>query len=106
MKVYRGDTFKFDFSATLQDGTVHIFKIGDILKAGMKSDIKKSEYELYQKKELTEDTDIVTFEFSHTEMMKTRPGNRILEIELTDTTGRVSTLYQEEITIVGDIINE
>lgn len=107
MEIYRGDTFKFDFSATLQDGTIHTFETGDILKAGIKTSIRKNEYELYQKKQLIENADTVTFEFSHEETMKATPSSEaILEVELTDTAGRVSTLYQEEITIVGDVINE
>ncbi len=106
MKIFRGDTFKFDFSATLEDGTVHTFQPGDILKAGLKVTCRDKEYQIYQKKELTEETDTVTFEFSHEEMMKVSPNEKILEIELTDTAGRVATLYQEKITIVGDVINE
>ncbi len=106
MKIYRGDTFKFDFSATLENGTVHTFRKGDILKAGLKVTCRDKEYQIYQKKEITEETDTVTFEFSHEEMLGVTPGQRILEIEFTDTEGRVATLYQEEITIVGDVINE
>lgn len=107
MEIFRGDTFKFDFDATFQDGTKYTFKAGDTLKAGIKYDIKKSDYELYQKKTIEKDTETITFEFSHEEMMKVRVSNNsILEIELTDTSGRVSTLYQETIQIAGDVINE
>ena len=106
MKIFRGDTFKFDFSAYLENGTIHTFQAEDILKVGMKANTRSSEYILYQEKQITEQTDVVTFEFTHEEMIEATLGEKLLEIELTDTSGRVSTLYQEEIIIVGDVINE
>ena len=106
MEIYRGDTFKFEFSATLEDGTVHTFQAGDTLKAGLKYNYKSTEYQVYQEKNIAEDTETVMFEFSHEEMMQLTPGEEVLEVELTDTSGVVSTLYQEQITVVGDIINE
>lgn len=109
MEIYRGDTFKFDFSATLEDGTIHTFEDGDILKAAIKTNIKNSDYVLYQKITIVEPTQTVTFEFTHEEMMRvpvTDNEEAILEVEFTDTAGRVSTIYQEEIEIVGDVINE
>lgn len=106
MQIYRGDTFKFEFSATLEDGTEHTFKEGDILKVGIKPRITNSEYQIYQKRQITEPTKTVLFEFSHEETMKMTIGEKIMEIELTDTSGVVSTLYQEQIIVVGDVINE
>ena len=108
MQIYRGDTFKFDFSATLEGSTeLHTFEEGDVLKVAIKSNIKDSNYILFHEKEILTPTTEVTFEFSHQEMI-TVPlkEEAILEVELTDTAGRVSTLYQEEIEIVGDVINE
>ncbi len=106
MQIYRGDTFKFEFSATLEDGTEHTFQEGDILKVGLKTSMPNTEYQIYQKKQITEPTKIVLFEFSHEETMKMTIGTKIMEIELTDTFGVVSTLYQEQIIVVGDVINE
>ena len=107
MEIYRGDTSKFDFSATLQDGTVHTFKAGDILKAGIKTSLRNTDYVIYQEKVVSTDTQEVIFEFSHEEMLNAPISeNAILEVELTDTAGRVSTPYQGEIMIVGDVINE
>lgn len=108
MQIYRGDTFKFDFSATLEGSTeLHTFEEGDVLKAAIKGNVKSNNYILFQEKEIDVPTNEVTFEFSHQDMM-TVPlkEEAILEVELTDTAGRVSTLYQEEIEIVGDVINE
>ena len=107
MEIFRGDTFKFDFSATLEDGTVHTFETGDILKAGIKTNVRNTEYMVFQEKTIQESTQEVTFEFSHEEMMNVEiREDAVLEVELTDTAGRVSTLYQEQIEIVGDVINE
>ena len=107
MEIYRGDTFKFDFSATLEDGTAHTFEAGDILKAGIKTNIGNDEYVIFQEITINDSVTEVMFEFSHQEMLNAPISeNAILEIELTDTAGRVSTLYQEEIEIVGDVINE
>ncbi len=106
MKIYRGDTFPFDFSATLEDGSSYTFKKGETLKVGIKNRIGNIDYLLYQKKEIEKDTQIVSFEFTHEEMKKICPGIKILELELTNLEGKVSTIYQKEIEIVGDVINE
>ena len=106
MRIFRGDTFEFDFSATLEDRiTLHTFETGDVLKAGIKRKIQNTDYMLYQSKTIEENTDTVRFEFSHEEMMLVSIGEAVLEVELTSA-GRVSTLYQEEIEIEGDVIDE
>ena len=107
-RIYRGDTFKFDFSATLEGSTnLHIFEAGDILKAGIKTDIRNNEYIIFKEITIQEPTTEVTFEFSHEEMLNAPiKDNAILEVELTNTAGIVSTIYQEKIEIVGDVINE
>lgn len=107
-KIYRGDTFKFDFSATLEGSDEpHTFEQGDILKAGIKSTTRNPDYMIYQMKTIDEDTQEVEFEFSHEETMNLLVSkSAILEVELTNKAGKVSTLYQEEITIMGDVINE
>lgn len=108
MKIYRGDTFKFDFSATLEGSTeLHTFETGDILKAGIKTAIRNTEYVIFKEITIDEPVTEVTFEFSHQEMLDAPiSNNAILEVELTNTAGKVSTLYQEEIGIAGDVINE
>ena len=104
-QIYRGDTFKFDFTATLGEGTYQ-FKKGDLLKIGIKDRLSSSKYVLYKEINITETTETVPIMFSHEEMMKCSEGDKILEIELTDTDGIVSTLYQEKIKVIGDVINE
>lgn len=108
MQIYRGDTFKFDFSATLEGSNeLHTFEEGDILKAAIKSNVKDNNYILFQEKEIDVPTNEVTFEFTHTETIKIPlKKEAILEVELTNVSGKVSTLYQEEIEIVGDVIDE
>ena len=56
MEIYRGDTFKFDFSATLEDGTVHTFEVGDVLKAGIKTSIANENYAVFQEITIEEPT--------------------------------------------------
>lgn len=107
MRIFRGDTFEFDFSANLINGTPYIFQTGDTLKAGVKNSIGNNEYMLYDKKIIEDDIQTVTFSFPHTETIKLIPQKKaILEVELTDTQGKVMTLYQENIEIAGDVINE
>lgn len=107
MQIYRGDTFIFDFSATLEDGTLHTFQTGDILKAGIKKRIKDNNYVIFQEITIDEPTEEVTFKFNHETMMNVPVTKEaILEVELTNTLNIVSTIYQEEIEIVGDVINE
>lgn len=113
MEIFRGDTFKFDFSATLEGSTeLHTFEVGDVLKAGIKEKIKNTDYLLYQEKTITAEAQEIPFEFSHEETMELPISSTgeslpaILEVELTNTAGVVSTLYQEEIEIAGDVINE
>ena len=107
MRIFRGDTFTFDFSANFNNGTPYIFQAGDVLKVGLKSKITNEEYLLYQEKVIEDDIQTVTFSFSHDETMDLpTKDSSILEVELTDTSGKVSTLYQNAIEIVGDVIDE
>lgn len=106
MNIFRGDTFKFDFTANLEDGTIYEFQKGDILKAGIKQKLSNSKCSLHKRIEIEEPTKTVRIVFSHEEMKKCCEGEKILEVELTDTQGNVYTLTQEKIKIVGDVINE
>ena len=105
MEIYRGDTLKFDFTATLE-GAVYQFKIGDLLKVGIKDRLSSSKYVLYKEIKITEATETVPIIFSHEETKKCSLGEKILEVELTDIEGTVTTLYQEKIKVIGDVINE
>ena len=106
MQVYRGDTFKFDFTAEAEDGSLYEFQIGDIVKVGIKNKKTNTKCALFQKIEITEATDTLHIVFSHQEMKKCCEGDKLIEIELTKANGEVSTLLQDKLTVVGDVINE
>lgn len=106
MEIYRGDNLIFDFDTTLEDGSLYEFKKGDILKVGIKEKLTNPKCSLQKTIEIFEPTTALTIEFTHEEMKKCCLGTKILEIELTDVNGRVYTLNQEELTILGDVIND
>ena len=106
MNFFRGDTLKFDFTAETEDGSLYTFEVGDIVKVGIKDKLTNTNYVLFKKINIEEETDTLHINFSHEEMKKCCEGDKLLEIELTKTNGDVITLCQEKITIVGDIIDE
>lgn len=103
--ITRGDTFNLDFSATL-DGEVYPFKMGDLLKVGIKDKLTNSRYVARKEINIDKETEIVPIFFSHKETQKWSLGDKILEVELTDADGIVTTLYQEKFKVEGDVINE
>lgn len=104
METYIGDTFRFDFSATLEDGSTYNFYPGDTLKVGIKDKLTNSRYVAMKQIDIKENTDIVSIEFSKEETEKWCAGNKILEVELTDAQGVVTTLYQDKLSVLGDVI--
>lgn len=106
MEIYRGDTFKFDFVANLESGETYTFQPGDIVKVGIKNKITNPKCGMLKIINIEEATDILNIVFSHEETKKWCEGKKLLELELTNTKGEVTTLYQGDITIVGDVINE
>lgn len=106
MRIYRGDTFKFDFSAKFEDGSDYTFQIGDTVKAGIKLTVKNTDYVVKKEMDIEEPTAEITFVFSHEDMLNAPIKEAVLEVELTDGDGVVSTIYQQPIEIVGDVINE
>ena len=106
MKIFRGDTFKFNVKASLEDGTVYIFQPGDTVKVGIKEKLSNSKCGLYRKIDVNEATETLEVVFVHEEMKKCCEGIKVLEVELTDTQGNVYTIYQDKIQIVGDVIDE
>ena len=106
MKIYRGDTFKFDFNATLEDGTPYIFQVGDILRVGIKAKLTNPRCVLIKEIKIEEETDSVHVIFPSNETKKFCLGDKLIEVELTDTLGNVTTLSQEKLTVIGDVINE
>ena len=106
MNIYRGDTFKFNFTAKLEDETPYKFQPGDLIKVGIKARLTNPRCAVLKPIIIEEEKDSVQVVFSHDETKKWCEGDKILEVELTDTQGNVYTILQEKITIVGDVINE
>lgn len=105
MQIYRGDTFKFDFTANLEDETPYVFQPGDILKIGIKERITNPKCAVLKTITIEEPKENVHIEFPHEETKHWCEGDKILEVELTDTQGNVYTLTQEKLTVKGDVIN-
>lgn len=106
MQIFRGDTFKFDFNATLEDGTNYMFQPGDTIKVGIKEKKSNSKCGVLKTLKIEEATDVANFVFSHEETKHWCEGDKLLEVELTTENGEVATLYQGKITVTGDVINE
>lgn len=106
-EIYRGDTFEFDFETeNVKTGEPYTFVTGSILKCAIKKNLKETtDYMAKKEIEVMEDTTIVSFCFDHEEMTNLKPGEAILEIELT-IENKVYTLFQDKILIKGDAINE
>lgn len=106
-EIYRGDTFDFDVSAELETGEQYTFTNGERLRAGLKNDtFESSKYLLYQNKEIHDNTKEVHFEFTSDETKELTTGRKVFEVELTTATGKVMTIYQEDIEIKGDVLND
>ena len=106
MEIYRGDTFNFDFTATFEDGKVYEFVPNEIIKIGIKRDTTSSKYTFSKEIKIEEETKVLKITIPHEETKKFGTGKHLLEVELTDTTGKVITLCQENLNILGDVINE
>ena len=106
--LYRGDTFDFDVTAEYEKSKApYIFEKDEILKMGLKvGDYEGAKYLLYKETKVNDTTDTVYFEFTPEETKKLSTGIRILEVQLTTSAGKVRTIYQENVEIKGDIIND
>lgn len=104
MQFFRGDTFKYDVGAKMDDGSLYLFLPGDILRVGIKNKISNSRYVAFKEIEVATKTTAVTVEFPPSETRKWSLEPKILEAELTDTHGDIRTIYQEKIEMKGDVI--
>ena len=106
MEFYRGNDFYFDIGAELEeDGSVFEFNVGDIIKVGIKDKLSNTNYVLFKEIEVTEKTDTISIHFTNEETKKFSEGDKILEVELTEKlNGAVSTIYQDKLTIKGEVI--
>lgn len=104
MQFFRGDSFKYDIGAKMDDGSLYLFLPGDVLKVGIKNKLSNTRYVAFKEIEVTEKTTAVTVEFTPSETRKWSLEPKILEAELTDTHGDVRTIYQDKIEMKGDVI--
>lgn len=100
---YRGDTFIFPFGLQDESGEYVNFEAGDIVKCGVKSTINDTEYALYKELEVMENTDELVFIFYPEETKELMAGKYTRELEHTRG-DYVTTIYQEEITVKGDVV--
>jgi hypothetical protein len=100
----RGDTFKYDIGAKMDDGSLYLFLPGDVLRVGIKNKLTNSRYVAFKEIEVTEKKTAVTVEFPPSETKKWSLEPKILEAELTDTHVDVRTIYQDKIEMKGDVI--
>ena len=99
MQIYRGDTW----SQTVDCDNFSL-KQGDVIKIGVKQYIGATDYVLYQEIKITEEQTSFDFTFNAEETANIIPAdNYIFEIELTSG-DEVTTLYQVEIAVKGDVI--
>lgn len=105
MEFYRGDDFSFDFGTTFENKEDYVFQVGDIIKVGVKTRETQSRYELYKEIKITEATDTITISFTNKETKRVSAGDKLIEIELTQANGTVRTLFQDKLTVKGDVVN-
>lgn len=104
LEKYRGDTFEFVVS--LEDnGQPQTFKVGDIVRFGMKKNLFQTDYDLYKQIVVSEETDSVEFKFPNEETKKLAVQKHHIEIELTRNT-IVQTIYRDSLTVLGDVVND
>lgn len=107
---HRGDTFEFCF--TVPEGV--IIEARSIVRVGVRSTEEGAEYSLFQEISVDSDTNEIYVVFPAEETAKLTPSDElelydaayILEVEVTSSTGIVTTSFQEEIEIVRDYVYE
>ena len=104
-KYYTGDTFVFPFGFQNENKEPIDFEVGDILRFGMKESIYRKQYSLYKEIKITENTSEIQITFLPEETQQLFPNKKyIIELELTR--GEfVDTIYQDEILVKGDVVN-
>ena len=105
---HRGDTFEFCFTAP--EGV--IIETNSTVRVGVRSTEEGAEYSLFQEFSVDSDTNEIYVVFPAEETAKLAPSDElelydaayILEVEVTSSTGIVTTSFQEEIEIVRDYV--
>lgn len=106
MDIYNGNSVPITINANYKDGSQYVFKVGDIVKLGIKKYIGAIDYIYEESKTVSETTSSVDFNIppANTEDLL---GNYVIEAELTYNNGEdVSTLFQEEFIVKGVVIDE
>lgn len=105
MKVYRGDSFPVIVTATDENGTAYKFKVGDIVRVGVKKTTEETTYMLFKELVVTSEADAVQLDFTPNETHDVATGKFIIEAELTYNGGQSRrTIYQKPIEIGGDVV--
>lgn len=108
MELYRGDSLPISVSSKYKNGEQYIFKVGDVLKLGIKRKLNSDTYDYFIEKTIESSTTQLDFNIPPEATKELIGGAKyILEAELTYNNGvDVATLFQEELYVKGDVINE
>ena len=102
MNKYRGDTYIFPFSLQDESGNAMKFQKDDIVRFGMKENFYTKDYALQQEIKLEIDAEEIQIEFMPEETRKLELRRYIIELEL-ERDGQISTIYQDMLTVEGDV---
>ena len=108
ISVYRGDTFEFVFTAP-ENVTI---EEGSSVKVGVRSTAENAEYSLLQEISVDSATNEIYCTFKAEDTAKIAPSDElellgesyILEVEITSSSGVVTTSFQEEIEVKRDYV--
>lgn len=98
---FRGDTFIFSFE--FKDS--NFFDLGDTVRFGIKKTLCQTDYEAYAEKEVDETAKSIEIQIESELTEKLVPGIYFMELELIKN-GVVSTIYQDNFFVNGDVVNE
>ena len=112
--IYKGNSINstFEIKDTAngeKNATNYVFQVGDILRVGIKHKLEDTEYILYKEFTVTDEGTKVAIQFTpqETDILPNEEQNAILEIELEYNNGAsINTVYQDQITFKGVVINE
>lgn len=108
--LFKGNSINCNFSvvdnSTAED---YVFKVGDIVRVGIKETLDDTEYQVYKEFTITEEGTKVPLYFSpeETDNLTSTEKDGILEVELVYNGGAsIKTVYQDTIALEGVVINE
>ena len=101
---YRGDDIEFPFVLKDDNEQDIPFKKGDNITFGAKNNVYKNEYALYKEFVLDKDCSELRIEFTPEETRKLDITKYLIELELIRN-GKTKTVFQQEIEIIGDVVD-